>query len=192
MADKHADAYALWGEPLTESRERIRQVRAEAASHGGSSRFSVSFRSILAATKGQAGGRAERILAETKRLRSAAACARGSPLQRVRARRLLSAAQRGDVVDKRLRMVIAPTSEVPAATRPRWWARRSRWRRRWRSCAAPDGGMAVVCTLAAPNTKGQNLDSSGPFAGWVACAVVQLAGKPLADRPCAGPAPQNL
>lgn len=110
VAGKHADAYALWGEPLAESRELIRRVRAEAAQHGRSIRFSVSFRPILAATEGQAWDRAERILSETKRLRSVAGYARGGPLQSEGARRLLNAAERGDVVDERLWTAIARES----------------------------------------------------------------------------------
>jgi alkanesulfonate monooxygenase len=85
-------------------------VRAEAASHGRRIRFSVSFRPILAATEGQAWDRAERILAETKRLRAAAGFGRGSALQSEGARRLLGAAERGDVVDERLWTAIARES----------------------------------------------------------------------------------
>ncbi len=110
VAGKHADAYALWGEPLAEARQLIRRVRAEAASHGRKIRFSVSFRPILAATEGQAWDRAEAILAETKRLRQQAGYARGGPAQSEGARRLLSAAERGDVVDERLWTAIARES----------------------------------------------------------------------------------
>lgn len=107
VAGKQADAYALWGEPLAESRELIRRVRAEAARHGRKIRFSVSFRPILAATEGQAWDRAEQILDDTLRLRQQAGHARGGPLQSEGARRLLDAAARGDVVDERLWTAIA-------------------------------------------------------------------------------------
>lgn len=107
VAGKHADAYALWGEPLAESRDLIRRVRAEAASHGRKIRFSVSFRPILAATEGQAWDRAEQILRDTLRLRQEAGYARGGPQQSEGARRLLAAAARGDVVDERLWTAIA-------------------------------------------------------------------------------------
>ena len=110
VAGKHADAYALWGEPLAEARDLIRRVRSEGARHGRKPRFSVSFRPILGATEGQAWDRAERILAETKRLRSVAGYARGGPQQSEGARRLLSAAERGDVVDERLWTAIARES----------------------------------------------------------------------------------
>lgn len=110
VAGKHADAYALWGEPLDQARQLIRRVRAEAARHDRSIQFSVSFRPILAATEGQAWDRAERILAETRRLRQVAGYARGGPQQSEGARRLLSAAERGDVVDERLWTAIARES----------------------------------------------------------------------------------
>jgi len=110
VAGKHADAYALWGEPLAESRDLIRRVRSEATKHGRQVRFSVSFRPILAETEGQAWDRAERILADTKRLRVEAGYARGGPQQSEGARRLLQAAERGDVVDERLWTAIARES----------------------------------------------------------------------------------
>ncbi|HSD37348.1 MAG TPA: LLM class flavin-dependent oxidoreductase [Rhodocyclaceae bacterium] len=110
VAGKHADAYALWGEPLDEARQLIRRVRSEAAKHGRSIRFSVSFRPILADTEAGAWERAERILEQTKRLRAQAGFARGGPLQSEGARRLLGAAERGDVVDERLWTAIARES----------------------------------------------------------------------------------
>lgn len=101
VAGKHADAYALWGESLDQARDLVRRVRAEAAKHGRSVRFSVSFRPILAETEGQAWDRAERILSETRRLREQAGWSRGGPQQSEGARRLLKVAERGDVVDER-------------------------------------------------------------------------------------------
>lgn len=107
VAGKHADAYALWGESLDQARDLTRRVRSEAAKHGRSVRFSVSFRPILADTEAKAWERADRILAETRRLREQAGWARGGPLQSEGARRLLAAAERGDVVDERLWTAIA-------------------------------------------------------------------------------------
>jgi alkanesulfonate monooxygenase len=102
VAGKHADAYALWGEALDESRQLIRRARAEAAKHERSLRFSVSFRPILAETEGKAWDRADRILEQTRRLRAEAGWSRGGPQQSEGARRLLKVAERGDVVDERL------------------------------------------------------------------------------------------
>lgn len=107
VAGKHADVYALWGESLEQVRELTQRVRGEAARHARGIRFSVSLRPILAATEGQAWDRAERILAQTRQLRTEAGWSRGGPQQSVGARRLLSAAERGDVVDERLWMAIA-------------------------------------------------------------------------------------
>lgn len=107
VAAKHADAYALWGESLDQVRDLTRRVRSEAARHGRAPRFSVSVRPILAATEGQAWDRADRILEQTRALRAKAGLGRGGPLQSEGARRLLAAADRGDVVDTRLWTAIA-------------------------------------------------------------------------------------
>ena len=107
VAGKHADVYALWGESLEQVAELTARVRFEAAKHGRSVRFSVSFRPILAATEDAAWARAERILEETKRLRVQAGYARGGPQQSVGAQRLLATASKGTRVDKRLWTAIA-------------------------------------------------------------------------------------
>lgn len=63
---KHADVYALWGEPLAETAGQIAAVRAEAEKCGRSPRFSVSFRPILGPTEELAWARARAILAATQ------------------------------------------------------------------------------------------------------------------------------
>ena len=107
VAGKHADVYALWGESLDQARELTGRVRAEAARHGRSVRFSVSFRPILAETEAKAWERADSILAETRRLRVVQGCGRGGPLQSEGARRLLAAAEQGTRLDKRLWTAVA-------------------------------------------------------------------------------------
>jgi len=107
VAGKHADVYALWGESLDQVAELTTRVRAEAARHGRTVRFSVSFRPILAATEDAAWQRAEAILERTRRLRVEAGYSRGGPQQSEGARRLLAAAAGGDRVDKRLWTAIA-------------------------------------------------------------------------------------
>ncbi|KHK49676.1 alkanesulfonate monooxygenase [Ralstonia sp. A12] len=107
VAGKHADVYALWGESLDQVRELTTRVRAEAARHGRSIRFSVSFRPILADTEDAAWARAERILERTRALRLQQGYSRGGPQQSEGARRLLAAAEQGDRVDKRLWTAIA-------------------------------------------------------------------------------------
>jgi alkanesulfonate monooxygenase len=102
VAGKHADVYALWGESKQQVREQIERVRAEAAQHGRTVRFSVSFRPILAATEAAAWERAEHILDETRRLRVEQGFSRGGPQQSEGARRLLAAAGDGVRTDDRL------------------------------------------------------------------------------------------
>jgi alkanesulfonate monooxygenase len=108
VAGKHADVYALWGESKEQVAEQIARVRAEAAKHGRSVRFSVSFRPILGATEIAAWDRAEAILAETRRLRVEHGYSKGNgPQQSVGAQRLLAAAGDGVVADDRLWTAIA-------------------------------------------------------------------------------------
>jgi alkanesulfonate monooxygenase len=103
VAGKHADVYALWGEPLAEAADTIAKVRAAAARYGRNVRFSLSTRPILAPTEAQAWERADNILKTIETIRGKAMLgpARGQP-QNVGSQRLLEAAARGDILDKRL------------------------------------------------------------------------------------------
>ena len=107
VAGMHADVYALWGESLDQVRDLTTRVRAEAAKHGRSIRFSVSFRPILAETEAAAWARADSILERTRALRVQQGYSRGGPQQSEGARRLLAAAEQGERVDKRLWTAIA-------------------------------------------------------------------------------------
>ena len=63
VGGRHADTFALWGEPLRETAEQIASVRAAAAAAGRPAPgISVSFRPILGATEDLAWERAHRIL----------------------------------------------------------------------------------------------------------------------------------
>jgi alkanesulfonate monooxygenase len=113
VAGKHADVYALWGETRQQVLEIIARVRASTWKHRGEAaaktiRFSLSFRPILAATEEKAWARAERILAETKRVRGEASL---GPATRtppnVGSQRLLDAAALGDRPEGRLYTAIA-------------------------------------------------------------------------------------
>jgi alkanesulfonate monooxygenase len=108
VAGKHADVYALWGETQAQVREIVARVRASAAAHGRSIRFSLSFRPILAATEAAAWEKAEAILATVKRLRGQAALGpnNGAP-QNIGSQRLLDAAALGDRPEGRLYTAIA-------------------------------------------------------------------------------------
>lgn len=107
VGGKHADTFALWGEPLAETAEQIASVRASAAAAGrtGTPGISVSFRPILAATEELAWERAHRIL-DTIRTGT------GRPFfhqqngertpENAGSRRLLAAAARADRHDRAL------------------------------------------------------------------------------------------
>jgi alkanesulfonate monooxygenase len=108
VAGKHADVYALWGESLAQAEDLVSRVRAAAAAHGRRIGFSISFRPILGRTEDEAWAKAQRILADTRRLSQEQTFARGvGPQQSTGAQRLLADAARGDVVDERLWTAIA-------------------------------------------------------------------------------------
>nr|WP_245166790.1 LLM class flavin-dependent oxidoreductase [Candidatus Erwinia dacicola] len=48
---RHADVFALWGEPLKGVAETVRTMRATAARHRRKIGFNISFCSIIAATE---------------------------------------------------------------------------------------------------------------------------------------------
>lgn len=101
VAGKHADVYALWGETYEQVRDVVRQVRAEAARHGRSIRFSLSLRPILAETEELAWARADRILEQARALAERNGFVRREPPNEG-SRRLLAAAAQGSRLDKRL------------------------------------------------------------------------------------------
>jgi alkanesulfonate monooxygenase len=112
---KHADVFALWGEPLAETAQQIAGVRAAAAAAGRAEppRISVSFRPILGDTDEEAWERAHRILeaAEAnldvaKAIGKRFGVASGAP-QNVGSQRLLAAAERGELHDRALWTPIA-------------------------------------------------------------------------------------
>jgi alkanesulfonate monooxygenase len=98
VAGRHADVYALWGEPLDQARAHIERVRAIAGRDIG---ISISFRPILAATEDAAWERAYRILDQV-RGHVAAGRFEKRGAGSVGSQRLLDAAARGDVLDTRL------------------------------------------------------------------------------------------
>jgi alkanesulfonate monooxygenase len=111
VGGKHADVYALWGEPLAETAEQIASVRAAAAAAGRAEppRISVSFRPILGPTEDLAWDRAHRILKTTRANIEAfkgqwrwPAGGRGEEPQNRGSQRLLAAAAKGEVHDRAL------------------------------------------------------------------------------------------
>ena len=112
VGGKHADTYALWGEPLAETKQQIDSVN-EAARNAGRADvpgISVSFRPILGPTEELAWERAHRIL-ETAKENVAAFRAQwgaksfglgGDNPENVGSQRLLAAAAKGEVHDRAL------------------------------------------------------------------------------------------
>jgi alkanesulfonate monooxygenase len=107
VAARHADVYALWGEPLDATRSHIERVRAAAAASGRSLRFSVSLRAILGGTEEAAWERAHTLLAQARATAAAGGFAVNARTESVGSQRLLAAAAAGDVHDTRLFTAIA-------------------------------------------------------------------------------------
>lgn len=121
---EHADVYAIWGEPLDGFRERVDQIQSAAAEHGRSLKFSVSLRPIVGDTEEQAWERGREILAATEArvANFKGAMITGTATTSVGAtvglhgrgkganegsKRLLDAADRAEVHDKRLWTALA-------------------------------------------------------------------------------------
>lgn len=103
VAGKHADVYALWGETHAQVAETVRRVRAEAARHGRTVRFSLSLRPVLADTEAAAWRRADDIAERTRALRAAGGLpVTGHKPPNAGSQRLLDAAAQGARLDKRL------------------------------------------------------------------------------------------
>jgi alkanesulfonate monooxygenase len=102
VAGKHADIYALWGETHAQVRDLIGRVRAAAAKHGRSPRFSLSLRPILADTEEKAWKRADDILERARALLDKTGFRRTNAPVNSGSLRLLEAAAQGARLDKRL------------------------------------------------------------------------------------------
>jgi alkanesulfonate monooxygenase len=103
VAGKHADIYALWGETQAQVRETIARVRAAAAKHGRTVRFSLSLRPVLAHTEEAAWERADDIVAQTIALREKSGLnTKDHTPPNAGSQRLLQAAAQGTRLDKRL------------------------------------------------------------------------------------------
>ncbi|WP_421997736.1 LLM class flavin-dependent oxidoreductase [Reyranella sp.] len=107
MGARHCDVFAMFGEPLAPTRQRIAEFRARAAAFGRTPTFNMSFRPILGATEGAAWDRARRILASVQKPGDATGFGNGKKPLDQSAQRLLEFAAAGDVHDERLWMPIA-------------------------------------------------------------------------------------
>lgn len=115
VAGKHADIYALWGETKGEVRATLERVRAAAASHGRTVKFSLSFRPILAATEEAAWKRADEIAERAKalRIRQGLKVSDHNP-QAIGAQKLLAAAKQGSRLERHLFTGVAAVTGAQA------------------------------------------------------------------------------
>ncbi len=103
VAGKHADVFALWGEPLASAAETVNAVKTEAARHQREIGFSISFRPILGRTEEEAWAKAEEIRAKAKIQLEKNGNNFGQPKpQSVGAKRLQDAVALGDRLDSNL------------------------------------------------------------------------------------------
>jgi alkanesulfonate monooxygenase len=114
VAVRHADLYAIYGEPLADAALRIAQLRRTAAEYGvPAPRVSVSVRLILGATEELAWERAHKILADIKQNPFFGPDGRFARLPKAAgSARLLEAAGRADRHDRALWM---PTASAVGA-----------------------------------------------------------------------------
>lgn len=96
MGAEQCDVFAMYGEPLAETRERMERYRSLAARHGRGARFNISFRPIIAETEGKAWDKARAILAKVQ------AATPMTPAADKSGERLMDIASRGEVHDERL------------------------------------------------------------------------------------------
>ncbi len=102
MGARHCDTFAMFGEPLAETAERIEHFRSMCKPFGRQPRFNVSFRPVIASTEGAAWDKARKILADLK-----SSGTMPTKVQDMSAQRLVDLAQRSDVHDERLWMPVA-------------------------------------------------------------------------------------
>jgi len=110
MGAEHCDVFALYGEPLKETAERIDDFRQRCAAFGRVPRFNISFRPIIAPTEGQAWDKAHQALRDLEGANFTRAA------QDKSAERMLAIAARGDTHDERLWMPIAAATGAKGNT----------------------------------------------------------------------------
>ncbi len=101
MGAEQCDVFAMYGEPLADTQQRMDHYRSLAARHGRPARFNISFRPIIAETEGKAWDKARAILAQ---IEAGPQVVPGSDRS---SQRLRDIAARGAVHDERLWMPIA-------------------------------------------------------------------------------------
>jgi alkanesulfonate monooxygenase len=112
MGAEHCDVFAIFGEPLAETRDRVDDFRRRAAKFGRQVGFNMSLRPIMAATEGEAWDKAHRLLADVEGKTGPAPPQPGNRSSE----RLVAYAARADVHDERLWMGIARATGAPGNT----------------------------------------------------------------------------
>ncbi len=103
VAGRHADVFALWGEPLAGAAQTVAAVRASAARYQRSIDFSISFRPVIGATEAEAREKAAHIYQVAKQQLADSGHHFGLPKpQSTGAQRLRDAAAQGEWLDKYL------------------------------------------------------------------------------------------
>jgi len=101
VAAKHANVFALWGEPLADAKQTVARVRETAKKVGRDIDFSISFRPIIGATEREAREKAADIFQLTQQQLSRSGHTFGSRKpQSVGAQRLMNAVNQGEWLDK--------------------------------------------------------------------------------------------
>jgi alkanesulfonate monooxygenase len=111
MGAEHCDVFALFGEPLAETQDRLDDFRRRAAAFGRSQNFNMSLRTIMAASEGEAWDKAQSLLADIERKTGTAPKPTNHSSER-----LMGFAARSDVHDERLWMGIARATGAPGNT----------------------------------------------------------------------------
>lgn len=105
MGAQHCDTFAMFGEPLAETAERVAAFRRMAEGFGRPApKFNISFRPIIGRTEGDAWDNARRVVAK---LKEAPPLPRGEDQS---GKRLVDLAARGDLYDECLWMPVAGLS----------------------------------------------------------------------------------
>jgi alkanesulfonate monooxygenase len=98
MGAQQCDVFAMFGEPLKETAERVADYRSRCAARGRQAKFNVSFRPVIAETEGQAWDKARRMLASVQTDQEAAKKNAATES----AARLVKIAADGEIHDERL------------------------------------------------------------------------------------------
>jgi len=111
MGAEHCDVFAIFGEPLSETQDRLDDFRRRAAKFGRTPNFNMSLRTIMAPSEGEAWDKAHALLADIERKTGTAPKPTNHSSER-----LVGFAARGDIHDERLWMGIARATGAPGNT----------------------------------------------------------------------------